>query len=123
MAIFVLIKTKVKNRKIMLENCQNCVKFGTFKKKFAKNAKKKKKICTFPVIKSSRGRKIFLLEKSEVLMKKLVKILTFVLVLFMTMKKVYAAEKIVQGDYIQAYVNKSKAGYYKVHANGVLKTW
>ena len=57
MAIFDLIKTKVKNRKTMPKKCQICVKFGTFKKKFAKNAKKKKKIGTFPVIKSSRGSK------------------------------------------------------------------
>ena len=64
MAIFDLIKTKVKNRKIMLKKRQICVKFGTFKKKFAKNAKKKKKIGTFPVIKSSRGREIFPLRKS-----------------------------------------------------------
>ena len=63
MAIFDLIKIKVKNRKIMLKKCQICVKFGTFKKKFAKNAKKKKKIDTFPVIKSSRGREIFPLRK------------------------------------------------------------
>ena len=64
MANFDLIKTKVKNRKIMIKKCQICVKFGTFKKKFAKNAKKKKKIGTFPVIKSSRGRKFFPLRKS-----------------------------------------------------------
>ena len=63
MAIFDLIKTKVKNRKIMLKKCQIRVKFGTFKKKFAKNTQKKKKIGTFPVIKSSRGREIFPLRK------------------------------------------------------------
>ena len=63
MAILDLIKTKVKNRKTMLKKCQICVKFGTFKKKFAKNAKKKKKISTFPVIKSSRGSKFFPLRK------------------------------------------------------------
>ena len=40
----------------MRKKCQICVKFGTFFKKIAKNAKKKKKIDTFPVIKSSRGR-------------------------------------------------------------------
>ena len=54
-------------------------------------------------------------------MKKLVKILTFVLVLFMTTKKVYAAEKIVQGDYIPAYVNKSKAGTTRYMQMGFLK--
>ena len=43
--------------------CQICVKFGTFKKKFAKNAQKKKKIGTFPVIKSSRGIEFFPLRK------------------------------------------------------------
>lgn len=54
-------------------------------------------------------------------MKKLVKILTFVLVLFMTTKKVYAAEKIVQGDYIPAYVNKSKVGTTRYMQMGFLK--
>ena len=40
------------------------ISYTEFKKKFAKNAKKKKKIGTFPVIKSSRGRKFFPLRKS-----------------------------------------------------------
>lgn len=47
--------------------------FDIFEKNIVKNAKKKKKIGHFPVIKSS-GESIFsLLEKSEVLMKKLAK--------------------------------------------------
>ena len=43
--------------------CQICVKSGIFKKKFAKTAQKKKKIGTFPVIKSSRGIEFFPLRK------------------------------------------------------------
>ena len=47
--------------------------FDIFEKNIVKNAKKKKKIGPFPVIKSSGGSIFSLLEKSEVLMKKLVK--------------------------------------------------
>ena len=43
--------------------CQICVKFWPFKKNFAKTAQKKKKIGTFPVIKSSRGIEFFPLRK------------------------------------------------------------
>ena len=41
---------------ILFVLCQIYVKFCLFSKKFTKNAKIKKKIAHFPVIKSSRGR-------------------------------------------------------------------
>ena len=48
---------------ILFVLCQICVKFWPFKKNFAKTEQKKKKIGTFPVIKSSRGIEFFPLRK------------------------------------------------------------